>query len=163
MGAGTGAGGTYGSQPFFRERVEDAAEHLRVTTLLNNRLDDGSREIEHIEAAAKLGSKNAQEILDGIPDVPEEVEYLVEWTYMLHGRSGVGFGGAAPLSPPVIESWARLMDVPGLLPMEVEALMYLDTCLHSKPRKGKHKTEEEREVEQEVKNAKQAWPERKDS
>ena len=75
-----------------------------------------------------MGSKEAQKELEQAPDCPEEVEYLVEWSQALYGRSGVGMSGAAPLSYQTIETWARLMDIGKLSPLEVEALILLDTA-----------------------------------
>jgi hypothetical protein len=69
--------------------------------------------------------------LDG-PARPECLSYLESWSRALHGRSGVGMDGPAPLSPPVIESWARLTGR-RVRPHEVEALLTLDTVRRNPP------------------------------
>jgi hypothetical protein len=65
--------------------------------------------------------------LDG-PEYPETIEYLREMLSELHGRSGVGMDGLAPLSYATIAEWSRLKGVP-ILPIEVEALMLLDSAM----------------------------------
>lgn len=77
-----------------------------------------------------MGDRAALAELKGGPECPEEAEYLVRWAYELHGRSGVGTGGAAPLSFSEVEAWSRLTGSdPDVL--EVEALMLLDRALLS--------------------------------
>lgn len=61
--------------------------------------------------------------------MPDEVEYLIDWTYELVGRSGVGMSGVAPLTYTTVEAWARLKDIGELHPMEVEALLLFDSIL----------------------------------
>jgi hypothetical protein len=62
------------------------------------------------------------------PEYPEGVEYLREWVYELHGRSGVGMGGLMPLSYTTIADWARLKEV-DIDPHEVGALIALDAAM----------------------------------
>lgn len=85
--------------------------------------------------AARRGSAAARKALAEIPDYPEDFEYLVEWVYQLHGRSGVGFGSMAPLSYVTIKAWQETMGIEGLEPQEVEALIYLDSILLTNPDK----------------------------
>lgn len=76
-----------------------------------------------------MGDRQAAAELDG-PECPEEAEYLVRWAYELHGRSGVGTGGAAPLSYSEVEAWSRLTGA-GPDVLEVEGLMVLDRAMLS--------------------------------
>lgn len=72
---------------------------------------------EHVDDCALYG-----------PPVPEAFVYLRRWLYELHGRSGVGMNGFAPLSYATIAYWA---DLTGQIvePFEVEALLMLDGIL----------------------------------
>lgn len=99
----------------------------------------GTTYLDHLEAAAKQGSEKAIERLSREYPYDPGYEYLIEWTYELVGRSGVGFGAIAPLSYPVIESWARLRDI-RLQPYEVRALIELEDALRNP---GKDEKEEE--------------------
>jgi len=96
---------------------------------MNERVKDGEGKDtdftvgQHLEQAAKRNPMVAAK-LDG-PPFPEELRYLHDWLLQLHGRSGLGFGGIAPLSHQEVEAWARLRDV-APEPHEVEALMVLD-------------------------------------
>lgn len=54
------------------------------------------------------------------------MEYLLGWSSELLGRSGMAQSGFAPLSYPVIESWARLTGRT-VTPEEVSALIVLDS------------------------------------
>jgi hypothetical protein len=78
---------------------------------------------------ARQGDKESIAILGNEPHCPEQVEHLVLWIHQLHGRSGVGMGGLAPLSYSEVEAWARLMDIKDLDPLEVEALVILDSAM----------------------------------
>jgi hypothetical protein len=60
------------------------------------------------------------------------VEHLVELARTLYGRSGISFGGANPLSPLVVESYVRQMELGPLHPWEFEALLILDAALSYK-------------------------------
>lgn len=62
------------------------------------------------------------------PDVPVCVEYLHTWAQELHGRSGVGMNGAAPLSYSTLADWSHLKGVT-LEPHEVESLLILDAYM----------------------------------
>jgi hypothetical protein len=48
--------------------------------------------------------------------------------YELHGRSGVGMSGPAPLSYSTIADWSRLKGVV-ILPEEIDALLLLDSVM----------------------------------
>ena len=80
----------------------------------------------------------------------------VEWARSLHGRSGIGFGGVAPLSPVVLEAWRVAMDLGDLHPLEVEALMYLDAAMFDAG-------EPEQEKVTLPPYQRHAWPTRKES
>lgn len=78
----------------------------------------------------------AEKELQGVPDCPEEVEYLVDWARHLVGRSGFRPDGAAmPLSHSLIADWDRLLDL-RVQPYEVEALTLMDVVLRD-PDAGK--------------------------
>jgi hypothetical protein len=81
--------------------------------------------------AAQQGSKAAIDFLESVPELPEEIEHLIQWVYELHGRSGATLGGIAPVSYSVIEAWMRLKDIGLLEPYEIEALVMLDATLLS--------------------------------
>jgi len=74
------------------------------------------------------GAIRARKLLE-LPEYPEELEYLVEWVYQLHGRSGVGMSTVAPLSYATVETWIRVMDIQFIEPYHIEALMVLDAAL----------------------------------
>lgn len=82
---------------------------------------------DQLEASAAKGNKHAIAKLEG-PDRPECLDYLFGWLYELHGRSGVGMNGFAPLSYSTIDSWAKLT---GNRPtqLDVQALIELDSVL----------------------------------
>lgn len=108
-----------------------------------------------METAAKRGSPTALAELNKEVPYPEELEYLIGWVYALHGRSGVGMAGALPLTYATIEKWAVMMDVGELHPMEVMALIRMDTALL---------TDTETSTEDPVIIPKtQTWPKRKGS
>ncbi len=92
--------------------------------------------------------------LDSAP-FPDSVAYLWEWVVALHGRSGVGMGGAAPLSYSTVEAWAKLTGHRPL-PYEVEALMVLDAAMMSK---GDVATSDEADEPEQVVTP--AWPAKK--
>ena len=62
------------------------------------------------------------------PPCPDTLEHLKVWAHELHGRSGVGMGGVAPVSHREIEAWARLTHRQPTA-LEVEALRVLDAVL----------------------------------
>lgn len=76
---------------------------------------------------AVRGNLRAIRALQG-PECPEWLEYLKDWLYELHGRSGVGMNGYAPLSYATIAGWSQLT---GRDPSigDVEALLLLDSIL----------------------------------
>jgi len=65
------------------------------------------------------------------PDVPVAFAHLLDWTWELHGRSGVaGMGGVAPLSPTTLRDWQRLKRI-RLSLFEIDALFSLDAVLRT--------------------------------
>jgi hypothetical protein len=85
----------------------------------------------HLEQAARMGNEAARKSLEG-PECPEELNYLVSWTYELYGRSGItsDFGSMiiAPLSHRELESWQRNTGN-SLESWEVQAILELDAAL----------------------------------
>lgn len=75
--------------------------------------------------AARSGHADSLRILEGGPECPEPLEYLRDWLYAVHARSGVGMSGFAPLSWPAYDAWARHW---GVTPdrAEEDALFLLD-------------------------------------
>lgn len=114
---------------------------------------DGATQRDHWEAAARGGSEAALARLTA-PEYPDCVQYLWDWVMELHGRSGVGMSGPAPLSYEAIEAWSRLR---GTSPtaQEVLALISLDRALMAGGEAEK-KSEPEAEPPEQRK-----WPTRK--
>lgn len=107
-----------------------------------------------------MGSEAAKRKLANAPECPEEMEYLVSWAFDLHGRSGVGMSGAAPLSYTTVESWARLLDI-RIEPYEVKALIALENAIRNP---GDDEEEVDTVVVAEDKietRARGVWPQRK--
>ncbi len=77
-----------------------------------------------LEASAARGNQSAIEALTP-PEYPESLEYLLDWSHELIGRSGEGMHGASALSWPSLDAWA---DRTGRTPTRDEclALMQLD-------------------------------------
>ena len=82
---------------------------------------------DHLEAAAKRGSKAAIAQLES-PPFPVGLEYLHNWLLELHGRSGVGMSGLVPLTYTTIADWKELKGI-DIAPHEVEALLMLDAVM----------------------------------
>ncbi len=85
---------------------------------------DGVSRRATLEASAARGNVNAIEALTG-PSYPDALEYLLDWSHELVGRSGEGMSGASALSWPTLDAWA---DRTGRNPTRDEclALMQLD-------------------------------------
>ena len=66
--------------------------------------------------------------LDG-PECPREALYLLTWTFRLHGRSGVGMAGYAPLTEETLYRWSRRSGVADLTDDESEVVFMLDRVL----------------------------------
>lgn len=67
--------------------------------------------------------------MEAEPEFPDALAYLWGWVLELHGRSGIGMGGANPLTYTTIADWAILTrNRPQ--PYEVEALVALDGALY---------------------------------
>lgn len=78
---------------------------------------------------AARGNAGAIAALAG-PEIPEEFAYLRDWTFELVGRSGVGMGGAAPLSYTTVRDWALLTHRRPSA-WEVEVLIRLDAVVRN--------------------------------
>jgi hypothetical protein len=59
-----------------------------------------------LELRAAQGSSQAIADLAS-PAYPESLDYLLDWSYEVLGRSGVGMDGLAPLSWECLDAWAR--------------------------------------------------------
>jgi hypothetical protein len=100
---------------------------LRHEARLAVKEKDGSTRRAHLEHAAKRGVATAMAALTP-PPYPDAVAYLEDWTWQVHGRSGVSMDGLAPLSYGTVADWAALTGRDPT-PEEVEALMQLDVVL----------------------------------
>jgi len=114
---------------------------------------DGAAQRAHWELAAAQGNADARRKLEG-PEFPDHLAHIWEWARDLHGRSGVGMAGAAPLSYQEIAAWQRLTGIV-LEPIEVEALIAVDGALM-----GVALPEDETDASDEPEPA-HAWPTRK--
>lgn len=77
--------------------------------------------------AARPGGASAAKALVA-PPFPEAMDYLWEWFLELDRTRTSGFTGPDPLTYPIIESWARLMDrAPS--PADVELLLQMDLVM----------------------------------
>lgn len=88
---------------------------------------DGASQRATWELAAQRGNEDARRKLQG-PEFPEHMAHIWEWTQELHGRSGMGMAGLAPLSYQTIQAWQALTGV-HLSPLEVEALIAVDGAM----------------------------------
>lgn len=104
---------------------------MRHHALLDRKAEDGYSQRDHLLGLLKRGSDKARaEVrsqLNG-PKCPPSLEYLKGYLYELHGRSGVGQCGLAPLSYQTVEAWSRLTGR-SVTPREVNALLILDGIL----------------------------------
>ncbi|MBA3891944.1 MAG: hypothetical protein H0X64_15600 [Gemmatimonadaceae bacterium] len=67
---------------------------------------DGVPERVHLERAASMGHRGSREKLARY-ELPEPVEYLLEWFRELAATRRVGMTGTEPLSYADIDAWAR--------------------------------------------------------
>ena len=110
-------------------------EYARWDAEMRHKTDDGAEVRAYLEASARKGNAEAVAKLHG-PEFPEDVEYLWHWGLELHGRSGIGMAGLAPLAYGTVTDWALLTgNVPDAL--EVEALIAIDAALLSAGRSPK--------------------------
>ena len=79
---------------------------------------------EHLQQAAKQGSVYAQDALKG-EDCSGVLGYLWDWFMELHGHRGAGPMGAAPLTWPDLDCWARRMRRDPQ-PWEFDVIAHLD-------------------------------------
>lgn len=101
---------------------------MRYEAQLSERQKDGAMLRDHLVKAATAGHARSRQILEGGPPCPEGFEYLREWAFRLHGRSGAGMGGLAPLSYGTIAAWSQFTGITPE-PDEVDALIRLDGVL----------------------------------
>jgi len=89
--------------------------------------EDGVSYRAQLEASARTGNVLAAKRLVG-PDFPLELDYLLDWSKELVGRSGVGMDGPAPLSWATLSAWS---DATGnqVSAAEASALMLLDGAM----------------------------------
>jgi len=66
--------------------------------------------------------------LDG-PECPHEAKYLLGWTFKLHGRSGLGMTGYAPLTEETLYRWSQRAGLADLTDEEAEMMFLLDKVL----------------------------------
>ena len=76
--------------------------------------------------------------------------YLMEWAYVLCGRSGASMEGLSPLSFPALQAWSEMMGLE-LDALEVHALLALDAVIR-RPEAG------EPEKEPEPNKEDHSWP-----
>lgn len=67
-------------------------------------------------------------MLDGGPECPEPLAYLLGWCYQLHGRSGMTEHGVSPLMWTTVDAWSRLTGNV-LVQEEIDTLFLLDGIL----------------------------------
>lgn len=128
------------SRAFFRTELERLGDVIRHEARLSRAEVDGAPLRAHLEVAARKGNAAAIRELAG-PEIPASVAHLRVWLYELHGRSGIGMGGVAPLTFRTIADWADAYAIePKPTPDEYAALMMLDTLLltESQPKKPKN-------------------------
>ncbi len=108
--------------------AHDAKMNERVTTTneAGVRVDQGCRR-DLLAASAARGNPVAIKAL-AEPEIPEAIEYLLDWSRELVGHSGEGVNGPAALSWDTLDAWARRT---GRNPTDAEcrALMLLDTAI----------------------------------
>lgn len=102
---------------------------VRHEARLAEKQKDGKPYRLHLERAAAQGVDRAVRALEG-PPMPEALQYLHNWLYELHGRSGVDLGGLSPLTYGTIAAWAQLTDR-APQPHDVQALLMLDLILRA--------------------------------
>lgn len=95
--------------------------------MLNRRREDGTRERDHWVVLAERGDRKAVARLEP-PEVAPAFEYLRTWLYEVHGRSGVGMNGLAPLTWTTLRHWREETGTT-VRPDEARALMRLDAIL----------------------------------
>jgi hypothetical protein len=104
-------------------------KNVRHEARLNERGKDGVSAREHLEGRLRMALLMGKSpVIEGLdpPPFPDCLTYLRDWLFELHGRSGLGMSGAAPLSYATIEYWAKLNDIT-VQPHEVQALLVLDS------------------------------------
>lgn len=122
---------------------------------LNRAAPDGSKQRDHWEAGAAAGNADALAKLTA-PEYADCVDYLWKWALELHGRSGVGMSGLAPLTYEAIMAWAALRGVQPT-PSEVKALIDITDALNAGS--GERKSETTAAAAEPA--PQRPWPERK--
>ncbi len=92
-----------------------------------DRETDGTTLRAIYQEKARRGDGMARRALQG-REYPEDVRYLDMWRMELHGRSGVGMSGPAPLSYSTITAWSALTGNEPT-PDDVRALLRLDAAM----------------------------------
>lgn len=77
--------------------------------------------------AAERGSESARLALEG-PECPASLLYLLGLAYAVHGRSGVGMSGLAPLSWTTLDAMCRLSALT-LDAEDIDGLFVLDSVM----------------------------------
>lgn len=116
--------------------------HVAHQGRLDSRVDDASSTRDHLAGRLRrlLQTKGedhpdtilAQAEING-PPAPVALEYLLQWSWELHGRSGVSADGLAPLSFTAIRDWAVLTERE-IEPHEVQALLMMDAVRRNPPK-----------------------------
>lgn len=127
---------------FWDEQLHAVLAYVAHDGRLSARVDDDSSARDHLAGRLKRlrvskGEDHpeviaAQRELDG-PPIPPALHYLVRWSWELHGRSGVGMDGYAPLSFTTIRDWAVLTERV-IEPHEVHALLVMDAVRRNPPK-----------------------------
>lgn len=127
---------------FWDELVVSLVDHVAHQGRLDSRVDDKSSTRDHLAGRLRRlqqtkgedhpDTVRAQEEVDG-PPVPPALAYLLQWSWELHGRSGVSMDGLAPLSFTAVRDWAVLTERE-IDPHEVQALLLLDAVRRNPPK-----------------------------
>lgn len=109
-------------------RLDERVEGFPVRDHMTRRLLrlEATKGTEHPETV------KARREVEG-PPAPDALAYLLQWSWELYGRSGIGMHGFAPLSFTTIRDWATLTDR-AVEPHEVHALLMIDAVRRNPPK-----------------------------
>jgi hypothetical protein len=115
---------------FFDEALGQLIAHVRHHVARRATIDGSPAAAHHAKLALHGDATARAALADTGPSCPDALRYLLEWLYALHGRSGLGMNGLAPLSWPTIAAWSQMT---GHRPnaREVVALFQLDDAMMS--------------------------------